>query len=329
MKQRTQLEIQLKLPQLIFRICGQEFFQVTGLKNQFHLGTTRRFPTLGYSLYFALLIILIVLQNVIAILKYYSCGSDSNSVKSFVNHIVENATSVTILLASLMNLIRSFKTTHLQKQIYVNLEFIRDQFNFNLDHQICYKKVSRGCLYRCLIGIFFDFGGLWIMYVVKEYVDIGYYEYLTYSTISLFIIIFGAIHMTCRIKMINLNLEVLKEVLNELTTEEFIPLRSVDRQVLTFINVKSESKQEEIFYRKLSTLKTIYGMIWKTSGLINKVYGPCLVTSVFLIVVSVTVMGYKSIIVAISGRPFINSLGKCLYTCDFVFLNESFFKFPI
>jgi hypothetical protein len=82
------------------------------------------------------------------------------------------------------------------------------------------------------------------------------------------------------------------------------------RSSKNFIKVKSS---HDGFYDKLIAIKTIYGLIWETSGLINICMGKILLLLMILVVVTVTAAGYKIFLAIVSNLSAGDVFGKLVF----------------
>lgn len=309
MRGETAIESELKLCFYIFRIFGQEFFSIRNLRREIDQKKIRKWPTLGPTLHFIVLVTLVVVQNFYLFFMVDSAFRNTSSVKSFISNFVENSSSVMFFVACLTSLVMNFWMTGLHKEIYIDFQSMYEKFNVKLNHKVQHKKLLNTFFKRFFFSLCMDFGNIPILFVVNEFfLDIGYFQYLTWGAVTIFLLLSCSRHLIFHVYMIDLYLEAIQEVLLSMSIEKSVIVRPVINP--SFVHTKNSTHIDQSPYEKLSSLKKIYGMLWRVSEKTNKAHGTTLVTSVVLVVVSLAVMGYKALIVIISGRPFYNAIGN-------------------
>jgi hypothetical protein len=214
-------------------------------------------------------------------------------------------------------IILSFATTHLQKSVFYNMLIIAERFELRLGRQISFKKLKITFLMKITLFIILYIGFLTIFNTMKIYDAYGIDKYLAWVGFTIIRITFTGKLFTLYADLIHHFLMNIESCINEAIVD-----KNLAKITSAFVNYHD-------FYERISAMKSIYGLIWDTTNLINRCMGKILLFLLTLGVVSVTAAGYKIFLIIVSNDPALDLIGKLsMNGGDFLCLKTDIFTAP-
>jgi hypothetical protein len=309
-------EDDLKQCFFIFRVFGMQFFSIDKSFILFDPKNSRRWPTIGYILYFIFLMIIFGTQQVFGVLEmdFDFENAEKSSVKTVINRMMKFGIVLTFLTQIILMIIFSITTTHLQKCVVHNMLIIAEQFDVRLKVKISFRKFKRIFLIKLSIYFCSYFLILFFMNHFKVFFEIHMIKYFSWIWSTLIRTALTGKLFTLYVNILNHYLEAIASSIDENMIDKLVLVSNPDGQLKNLVKIKSFNCNEIILYDKLCALRSIYGLIWNTTGLINQCYGKILLFYIILTVISVTVALYKVFLLIVSDLPYHEAIGKFLVT---------------
>jgi hypothetical protein len=299
MSKRPELERQLKPCLYIFQLFGLNFFNINDLFKTFDPNKSRKIPSVGYTLYFLILLTFVVGQNFMGFWEMqFGSQAEKLSVKTLIKIVMEMGIVSLFFFTAVVMIILSFATTHLQKSVFYNMLIIAERFELRLGRQISFKKLKITFLMKITLFIILYIGFLTIFNTMKIYDAYGIDKYLAWVGFTIIRITFTGKLFTLYADLIHHFLMNIESCINEAIVD-----KNLTKITSAFLNYHD-------FYERISAMKSIYGLIWDTTNLINRCMGKILLFLLTLGVVSVTAAGYKIFLIIVSNDPALDLIGK-------------------
>lgn len=128
----------------LFQVFGQQYFSVSTLTSE----NQKRFPSLKYTLYFIVLLVILTGQmGIFVSIASSESIEEKLTSKTILNYVVTHSMYDGLILIICVSLIQSFITTPLMKKFYLNcFEIARkseQDFYNSIDHRRIRRKLFR------------------------------------------------------------------------------------------------------------------------------------------------------------------------------------------
>lgn len=304
MSKIPELERQLKPCLYIFQIFGLHFFNINNLSQKFDPNKSRKMPSIGYIIYFLLLLAFFVAQNFMGFWEmHFGDHEDRSSVKTLIASFIEMGTVLMFFLTAVVMIVLSFATTHIQKSVFYNLLVISEQFELRLGKKLSFKRFKVINLIKSVFFVIMYLVSLTIINRMRSNSTRGIDKYLTWVGFTIVRIAFTGKLFTLYADLVHCFLRNIESAVNELIVDKIIAVPQPHSSSKNLIKVKSTCVNYQEFYHRILAMKSIYGLIWDTTNLINQCMGKILLFLLILVVVSVTAAGYKLFLVIVSNEP--------------------------
>lgn len=296
---------------LIFQLLGLQYFSLGTLRTERKLKCVRKWPTIGYTIYFVILFVIVTAQNVIGVLMLERHIDYASIVKQMAINFMQFGTTSVFTLSAMLLIVLSFISTHHQKMVFVNLISISEQFENLLQVKTDYAKFRKRIIIKLAILFVIYLMLYFVLLELERYNNTGFDRYLNWVAITIFRIVFSGMLFVYYVDLITFNLKYLEDVLLDIHSNKFHQTVSIERDF--FVSVKLSAKYYDTIYRKMTHVKNIYGLLWETSIKVNDAMGKILLSYIVVSVVSVTASGYSSFITIANGLPFMRVIGAWKY----------------
>lgn len=256
------------------------FFQLFGLQN-FSLGSLQSksydYSKILFPFYSLLVTVVVGCENVFFFFYEKNQVADNNIKHDTINRVLSTGLGVSTFILITLVQIFTFITRNGQKQVFLNVQNISENFSALLKHQLKYREFK----IRYIWKLFFV-----VIYVITTHALLGFIEKTLLLTISITIIVTVGVQFSFFGDLINWHLKKLMQVL-----EESIELWGSD----VFLVQTNDSNFTNLKFQKtLKAIKRIHLKIWETSEMINDSYGKQILIFVMVNVFGLTYGGYKS-----------------------------------
>lgn len=269
----------------IFQVFGFLYFGVKNLK----LKNVNKHPSIYYTFYF--FAIFIIINSIIfsfTILIAFDANNTQSRTRNVLNFIMENSLWVSLILIICVSFIQSYgKTASLIKFIINSIE-ISTILKKNFHHQNNFREIKAELFkflsFLSLIQFSSSFGNLiyekhngWIISILR----------LILGAIPGLFIAMIAIKFYFFVNMIHYQLTQVKIVINKIFRTDGIA-----------IVMEKKSKDNGLRY-----LMKTYNLIYENSQLINQFMGLTILIKVFVLVLVLTIGGYRVFLCLIGKYP--------------------------
>jgi hypothetical protein len=297
--------------------CG--FFQVFGLLyfsvKKLTPSTIITYPTIGYTVYFFLLFTVLTTQMLIFAVMISKDFQESLSAKNALNYIMQYFLFIGLILILFTGFIQSYAATPKLKKIIANFMQISDIFRRDFQHNVDYRSIKNG-VFRSAFMVYLMQTSLTILLVVYEMYH-GNENVIVRALFGTFPICFLCMTIIkFKFFIISINC-VLKEMI-AISDKMFAKYSSTGILIV--------SKHEHVG-AKIKSLKKILNLVFKNAELINGSMGCTLFIQFFVLVLAMTINGYRTFLVMVGKFPLEKYGGKCLFNFMIITLILAFF-FP-
>lgn len=290
---------------IIFEVLGLQYFSLKSM-------TLKNLK--DHPLWYRKLQLILVLAAAFLVVCYFFLQNDDLSVdpekltaKNVMTFAIQNTMNFGLIIVLCANVIQGYTSTLKTKRFYVNFKesarLSQEEFGTRFD----FKKLKFQMFKRLLILILILLAVHGVTAAFSEKAFDGEFIDLFIGGALMFFLTTAAFKYVFYVIMINDQLEALEKIVESFVKTR--PISTIDSLQFQIVNPKPYKSFDNSLL-KLIAARKIYNKIYASGNLVNECHGFTILCSIVNLVITLTAVGYRTFVIAVSGMDKTKIMGK-------------------